>query len=88
MNTSGMMACFRTSRYPESPYLLAKHGRPSGWLFSPHSFRVTVVTDLLNQNVPLEDVQFVAGHSNPTTTRILNDRRRRRVTRIVERISI
>ena len=22
-------------------------------LFSPHSFRVTVVTDLLNQNVPL-----------------------------------
>jgi integrase len=27
-------------------------------LFSPHSFRVTVVTDLLNQNVPLEDVQY------------------------------
>jgi hypothetical protein len=25
-------------------------------LFSPHSFRVTVVTDLLKQNVPLEDV--------------------------------
>ncbi|HEY4953872.1 MAG TPA: hypothetical protein VII02_03200 [Gemmatimonadaceae bacterium] len=25
-------------------------------LFSPHSFRVTVATDLLNQNVPLEDV--------------------------------
>ena len=23
-------------------------------LFSPHSFRVTVVTDLFNQNVPLE----------------------------------
>ena len=29
-------------------------------LFSPHSFRVTVVTDLLNQNVPLEDVQYLA----------------------------
>lgn len=57
-------------------------------LFSPHSFRVTVVTDLLNQNVPLEDVQFLAGHSSPTTTRIY-DRRRRKVTRnIVERISI
>ena len=57
-------------------------------LFSPHSFRVTVVTDLLNQNVPLEDVQYLAGHSSPTTTRIY-DRRRRRVTRnIVERISI
>ena len=37
-------------------------------LFSPHSFRVTVVTDLLNQNVPLEDVQYLAGHSSPTTT--------------------
>jgi integrase/recombinase XerD len=57
-------------------------------LFSPHSFRVTVVTDLLNQNVPLEDVQYLAGHSSPTTTRIY-DRRWRKVTRnIVERISI
>ncbi len=57
-------------------------------LFSPHSFRVTVVTDLLKQNVPLEDVQYLAGHSNPRTTQIY-DRRRRRVTRnIVERISI
>jgi integrase/recombinase XerD len=57
-------------------------------LFSPHSFRVTVVTDLLNQNVPLEDVQYLAGHASPTTTRVY-DRRRRKVTRnIVERISI
>lgn len=56
--------------------------------FSPHSFRVTVVTDLLKQNIPLEDVQYLAGHSSPTTTRIY-DRRRREVTRnIVERISI
>jgi len=46
------------------------------------------VTDLLKQNLPLEDVQYLAGHSNPTTTQIY-DRRRRRVTRnIVERISI
>ena len=50
-------------------------------LFSPHSFRVTVVPDLLNQNVPLEDVQYLAGHSSPTTTRIY-DRRRRKVTRV------
>ncbi len=57
-------------------------------LFSPHSFRVTVVTDLLSQNIPLEDVQYLAGHSSPTTTRVY-DRRRRKVTRnIVERISI
>jgi integrase/recombinase XerD len=35
-----------------------------------------------------EDVQYLAGHSDPRTTRIY-DRRRRKVTRnIVERISI
>jgi len=34
-------------------------------LFSPHSFRVTVVTDLLNQNVPLEDVQYLARSFQP-----------------------
>ena len=57
-------------------------------IFSPHSFRVLVVTDLLSQDVPLEDVQYLAGHANPRTTQIF-DRRRRRVTRnIVERISV
>lgn len=55
---------------------------------SPHSFRVTTITDLLSQGVPLEDVQHLAGHADPRTTR-LYDRRQRRVTRnIVERISI
>jgi site-specific recombinase XerD len=56
--------------------------------FSPHSFRVATVTDLLEQNVPLEDVQHLAGHADPRTTR-LYDRRRKKITRnIVERISI
>jgi integrase/recombinase XerD len=56
--------------------------------FSPHSFRVATVTDLLEQAVPLEDVQYLAGHADPRTTR-LYDRRRRKITRnIVERISI
>ena len=55
-------------------------------IFSPHSFRVLVVTDLLSQVVPLEDVQYLAGHANPRTTQIYD---RRRVTRdIVERISV
>ena len=55
---------------------------------SPHSFRVATITDLLSQGVPPEDVQFLAGHSDPRTTR-LYDRRQKRVTRnIVERISI
>jgi integrase/recombinase XerD len=56
--------------------------------FSPHSFRVAVVTDLLNQNVPLEDVQYLAGHSNLRTTQIYDHRRRRVTHNIVERISI
>ena len=55
---------------------------------SPHSFRVSAVTDLLTQVVPLEDVQYLAGHSSPRTTR-LYDRRQKKVMRnIVERISI
>ncbi len=55
---------------------------------SPHSFRVTTITDLLEQGVPLEDVQRLAGHSDPRTTR-LYDRRDKKITRnIVERISI
>ena len=56
--------------------------------FTPHSFRVMVVTDLLEQGVPMEDVQHLAGHSHPSTTQVY-DRRERRVTRnIVERISV
>ena len=55
---------------------------------SPHSFRVCAVTDLLSQGVPLTDVQYLAGHADPRTTR-LYDRRPQRVTRnIVERISV
>ena len=53
-----------------------------------HSFRVTTITDFLEQGVPLEDVQRLAGHADPRTTR-LYDRRQKKITRnIVERISI
>ncbi len=53
-----------------------------------HSRRVTTITDLLEQGVALEDVQRLAGHADPRTTR-LYDRRQRKITRnIVERISI
>jgi integrase/recombinase XerD len=40
---------------------------------SPHSFRVTT-TDLLGQGVPLEDVQRLAGHADPRTTRLCDRR--------------
>ncbi len=53
-----------------------------------HSFRVTGITDLLTQGVPLDHVQYLAGHSSTRTTK-LYDRRQKKVTRnIVERISI
>jgi len=55
---------------------------------SPHSFRSCAATDLLLQGVPLEDVQYLLGHSDARVTR-LYDRRQRKVTRnIVERISV
>ena len=64
---------------------LAAAGLPS--TLTSHSFRVMVVTDLLGQNVPIEEVQYLVGHSHPSTTQ-LYDRRRRRVARnVVDRIS-
>ncbi|HVX13844.1 MAG TPA: tyrosine-type recombinase/integrase [Pirellulales bacterium] len=56
--------------------------------FSPHSFRVATLTDLLIQGVSLEDAAYLAGHADPRTTR-LYDRRKQEVTRgTVEKISI
>src|SRR5207253_8207410 len=54
---------------------------------SPHSFRVSAITDLLSQGVPLEDVQKLAGHADPRTTR-LYDRRQRKVTRNEDRLDV
>jgi integrase/recombinase XerD len=55
---------------------------------SPHSFRACVATDLLSQNVGLEDVQYLLGHSDSRVTK-LYDRRQKQVTRnIVEKISV
>ncbi|MGD9721466.1 MAG: tyrosine-type recombinase/integrase [Pirellulales bacterium] len=57
-------------------------------VISPHSFRSCAATDLLLQNVALEDVQYLLGHSDSRVTK-LYDRRQKQVTRnIVERISV
>ena len=65
---------------------LVRAGLPDN--LSPHSYRVAVATDLLEQGVPLSDVQYLLGHADPRTTR-LYDRRQKRVTRnIVERIRL
>lgn len=55
--------------------------------FVAHSFRASTITNLLDQGVALADVQQLAGHADPRTTR-LYDRTKKAVTRnIVERIS-
>jgi integrase/recombinase XerD len=41
-------------------------------------FRVTTITELLEQGVPLEDVQRLAGRGDPRTTR-LYDRRDKKI---------
>jgi len=33
-------------------------------LYSPRSFRVTIITDLLEQNVRREDVRHISGHAD------------------------
>ena len=55
---------------------------------SPHSCRVTAITDLLNQGVPFEDVPTLAGHADPRTTRLYDRRQRADTRNVVERISV
>ena len=64
----------RRGRLPDGQAAPQGRGLPSR--LSPHSFRVTTITDLLEQGVPLEDVQRLAGHADPRTTR-LYDRRQK-----------
>lgn len=76
LRTSGVRYMLKTR--------LAEAGLPTN--LTPHSFRVMVVTALLRQNVPVEEVQHLVGHSHPSTTQ-LYDRRKRRINRsIVDRI--
>ena len=48
--------------------------------FTPHSFRATLATELLELGIPLDEVQSLLGHSSADTTRVY-DRRRRGVRR-------
>jgi site-specific recombinase XerD len=57
-------------------------------MFTTHSFRATTATDLLEQGVPLDDVQQFLGHRDPRTTKIYDHRDRKITRNIVERISI
>ena len=83
-----------SSRGPSSPGPSARSfkrrlraaGLPD--IITPHSFRAMVVTDLLSLGVSTEHVQYLVGHTRPSTTQ-LYDRRAKKVTRnIVARISV
>ncbi|HME70430.1 MAG TPA: tyrosine-type recombinase/integrase [Myxococcota bacterium] len=55
---------------------------------SPHSFHVAAITDLLTQGAKLGDVQYLAGHTEPRTTWLYDQRRKQVMRGIVERISV
>ncbi len=55
---------------------------------SPHSFRVATITNLLTQGVPLEDVQNLANHADPRTTKLYDRRHQRVQLEEIEKIRI
>lgn len=57
-------------------------------LYSPHSFRLTTIADLLGRGVLLEDVQRLTGHADPRTTSLYVQTKRKITGNIVERISV
>ena len=70
--------------------MVKRHMRRAGvpHELSAHSFRVAVLTDLIDQGVAIEDVQELAGHADARSTK-LYDRTRRKATRnLVERIRL
>lgn len=63
---------------------LIKAGLPNH--LSPHSFRVSTLTDLLESGIELAEVQQFAGHADPRTTRLYDRRSRKTNRNLVERI--
>jgi integrase len=52
------------------------------------SFRATTATDLLRHDVPLEQVQYLLGHSDARTTDLYNRTNKEVSRNVVDRISI
>jgi integrase/recombinase XerD len=57
-------------------------------LYSPHSFRVNTITDLLEPGVPLGDVQRLTGHASPRTTNLCDRREQKVKKNIVDKTSV
>jgi|ERR1019366_8101079 site-specific recombinase XerD len=87
----------RTQTLTEKPFhandickMMKRRLRDSGLPphLSPHSIRVTTITDLLAQGVPLYDVQHLAGHADPRTTALYDRNPRNVAEAVVDKISI
>ena len=59
-----------------------------GNVLTCHTFQATTITDLLDQGVPLEDVQHLAGHADLRMTRLCERRKQDVARNIVGRIPI
>ena len=57
-------------------------------LYSPHSFRVTTITDLLDQGVARGEGQHLAGHADARTTSLYHRTKKKVSKNTVERISV
>jgi site-specific recombinase XerD len=56
--------------------------------YSPHSLRVAVITDLLDQGEDIHDVAFLVGHSSTRTTQGYNRNKMEVKRNLVERIRV
>jgi hypothetical protein len=52
------------------------------------SILAATIPDRLTQGVPLEDVQYRAGHADPRTNRLYDWRQKQGTRHMVERISV
>ena len=57
-------------------------------IYSPHSFRVTVATDLLDQDADIQHVADLLGHRSTRTTQLYNRNPRKVKRNLVERIRV
>ena len=67
--------------------ILKKRARTAGIEeFSPHDFRRTFCSDLLDANVDIVTVQKLAGHASPVTTAKYDRRREETKKRAVQNL--
>jgi integrase/recombinase XerD len=69
LNEAGTARLAYTTSYALIRRLARRAGIAAAEHLSPHSLRHSFATELLNNGVPLQDVQDAMGHADPRTTR-------------------